>query len=162
MFDTELEKGQPSGVGGWLVLVGIGLVLTPIRLSAFILQTFPPIFCDGAWEILTTPGSDAYHSLWAPVLIFEILANVGFVGAYLHLLVFFFLGSRLFPKAFITVTLINLGFVLFDAWFGSIPLAEAAVFDADTIREFSRSLVAAAIWVPYMMVSKRVKNTFVE
>jgi len=36
------------------------------------------------------------------------------------------------------------------------------MFDPETIKEFARSLVACVIWVPYMLISKRVKATFVE
>jgi hypothetical protein len=36
------------------------------------------------------------------------------------------------------------------------------MFDPETAKEFFRSLISMAIWVPYMLVSQRVKNTFIE
>jgi hypothetical protein len=57
---------DPSGLGGWLIVVGLGLIVVPIRMLIILAQAFPPIVRDGAWEVLTTPGGERYHPLWAP------------------------------------------------------------------------------------------------
>ena len=158
---TEGKQQHPSGLGGWLILVAIGLVISPLRLGAMILQIFVPVFTDGTWGILTTPGSELYHALWAPLLIFELLGNLGFIVAYIVLAILFFRKSRFFPKTYITIAVLNLFFIFLDAWLGSLVLQDEPMFDPETAREIGRSLVAFAVWVPYMVVSKRVENTFV-
>ena len=158
---TKGKQQYPSGLGGWLILVGIGLVISPSRLGAMIVQVFVALFTDGTWAILTTPGSEQYHALWAPLLIFELLGNLGFIVAYIVLVILFFRKSRFFPKTYIAIAFINLCFIILDAWFGSFVLLDEPMFDPDTARELARSLVSVAIWVPYMVVSKRVRNTFV-
>ncbi len=163
MSDDDAPDAQPgpSGLGGWLILVGFGLLLAPLKLLGFVVQSFPPIVQDGTWEVLTTPGSEAYHPLWAPLLLGELVVNLAFIGAGVALLLFFFLRSRRFPTLYIAVTIANLLFLLSDAWLGSIVVPDEPMFDADTARELGRSVVGALIWVPYMLASKRVKNTFV-
>lgn len=158
---TEGKEQDPSGLGGWLILVGIGLVLSPFRLGAFTLQTFVPVFTNGTWEILTTPGSEGYHALWAPLLIFELLGNLGFIVAYIALGILFFRKSRFFPKAYIAIAFMNLCFIILDAFLSSFVLPGEPMFLPDTAKEIARPLVSIAIWVPYMLVSKRVRNTFV-
>ena len=153
---------MPAGLGGWLTLVGLGLIIAPLRLAVFLIQTFPPMFQDGTWEVLTTPGGEAYHPLWAPLLVFELIGNAAFIAAALALLVLFFKRSQLFPRLFISYVCLNLLFIVGDAWLGSLVLADEPIFDPDTARELSRSLIAGVIWIPYMVVSKRVRNTFVE
>lgn len=154
------SRSAPSGLGGWLIVVGLGLVAAPIRMLIIIGQTFPPIFLDGAWEVLTTPGSDIYHPLWAPLLIGEIAGNLAFVGAGVALLVFFFRRSRRFPTLYIVVAVASLLFIIADAWLGSLVLPNEPMLDRGTAREVGRALVVVLVWVPYMLVSKRVKNTF--
>jgi len=56
----NIEDNRLKGLGGWLILVGIGVVLSPIRLLGLIIQVYKPIFEDGTWEALTTVGSESY------------------------------------------------------------------------------------------------------
>jgi hypothetical protein len=152
----------PVGLGGWLAIVGLGLVLAAFRISAFLMQDYLPMFQDGTWETLTTPGGEAYNVVWGPLLVFEIIGNLGFVGASLYLLVLFLNRSRLFPRVYIGYTVANLFFILGDAWLTSFALIDQPIFDEETMGEFLRALVVTLVWVPYMFKSKRVKNTFVE
>lgn len=151
----------PSGLSGWLILVAIGLIGTPIRLAFFTLKTYPPIFRDGTWATLTTPGPAPYHPMWGPLLIVEIVINLTFIIMSLYLLYLFFRKSWRFPRLYITFLVANLCFLLADALAIKLVLPEQPIMDPDTAREFFRSVVAVSIWVPYLLVSKRVKNTFV-
>lgn len=47
-----------EGLGGWLILVGFGVVLGPIRVARDVVVTYYPLLTDGAWEVLTTPGTE--------------------------------------------------------------------------------------------------------
>lgn len=156
------DRGSsPKGLGGWLILVGIGLALSPV-LTIWVLSTSVPIFLNGSWTALTTPGSEAYNPLWGPILIFEIVGNIGFLAAGLWLLVLFFRRSQRFPELFIWLAFLSLAFIIIDAWFGSLVIPDEPMIDADTRRSLAASIRDIVIWVPYMLVSKRVKNTFVE
>lgn len=72
---TDKSK-ESSGIGGWLILVTLGLIISPIRAGHLLLTTYFSIFSNGAWETLTMPESEAYHALWAPLLIFEVVGNI--------------------------------------------------------------------------------------
>jgi hypothetical protein len=61
---------------GWLFLIGIGMVVNPLRLLFLIGRDLIPSFSGETWTILTTPGTTVYHPLWAPLLIFELLGNI--------------------------------------------------------------------------------------
>ena len=154
---------QPlSGLGGWLILVAIGVVMSPLQMLATLLQTYVPFFQGGTWEALTTPGSEQYHALWAPLIIFEFIGNLGLFVACVVLLFLFFKKSRFFPRTYIAIALVNLCYLVLDAWFVSFVLTSESMFDPDTTREIVRSLVTTAVWGTYMLISDRVRNTFVE
>ena len=156
------DKEELSGLEGWLILVGIGVVFTPIRLFLGAWMLYPPIFKDGTWEALTTAGSDAYHPLWASLLIGEIAFNVVMLAVSIYMVYLFFSKHHLFPKLFIAVVSISLAFIPLDSWMVESIYPTEGVFDPATTKEFVRTLVVALIWVPYMLVSKRVKATFVK
>ncbi|HUQ26050.1 MAG TPA: DUF2569 domain-containing protein [Burkholderiales bacterium] len=146
----------PRGIRGWLLLPAIGLCLFPLYALYSLAVDYWPIFQLGMWGGLTTPGSAAYHRLWAPTLVYGIAVNVTLIAFALVLVFLLFRKSPRFPKAFVAFALLNLAFV------SSIALvlwhitgsAEAVV------TEVARAAVLVAVWVPYMLVSKRVRNTF--
>lgn len=154
------EITEPCGIRGWLILPVIGLIITPIRLVALLLTTYVPIFTEGTWEMLTAVESDFYHSLWAPLLIFEIIGNIVFIIASIVLLVLLFRKHYSFPKWMIIYYAANLAFVGIDFFAGDLIPAVAADQDPESLKELIRSVVGAAIWVPYFAKSRRVQNTF--
>ncbi len=156
------EEKNLEGIGGWLILVAIGIVVTPIRIVALIMMTYPEIFSSGAWESLTTQGSEAYSPLWAPIIIGEIWINCGLILVWLYMAYKFFTKSKDFPKWYIGIAIFSLLFIIADAFAINLVLPSEPVFDPDTIKEFMRSLIMVIIWVPYMLVSKRVKATFIK
>ena len=151
-----------KGLRGWLILVGIGLVFSPIKLIATYYPIFLQILTDGTWEILTTQGSVAYHPLWGPLLTGEIMFNSGMVLFFGYLLYLFFTRHYLFPKVYIIMMTISVAFIPLDAWVTTVILPNEPVFDPATTKELLRAALGMVIWVPYMLVSKRVKATFVE
>ena len=151
----------PKGLGGWLILVIIGVVLSPIRIIIFSAITFVPLFQDGTWTSLTSPESELYSPYWAPILLFEIGGNIFFAIAYIFLAYLLFTKSRLFPRCYIALAALNLVFMVVDAVGVSAAFPEIPLFEPDSTREIVRGVVSCGIWIPYMLVSKRVQNTFV-
>lgn len=140
----------------------IGLFYLPVRLLISLNKDFLPIFSKGYWEILTTPGSEAYHHLWAPLIIFEISGNILFILFDVFLIFLFFTKSYRFPLLYIIFLVSNLLFVVGDFFFADFIPIIAAESDPESLMEVARTIVAAMIWIPYFLVSKRVKNTFVK
>jgi hypothetical protein len=137
-------------------------IFFPIRLAASFYNDFLPIFQEGYWEVLTTPGSEAYHHLWAPLIISEIIGNSLFIIFDIVLIVLFFTKSNRFPILIIIFIATNLFFLAGDLVLTDLIPAVAAESDPESVTELARSIIAAAIWIPYFLVSKRVKNTFVK
>ena len=156
------EEKNLEGIGGWLILVAIGIVVTPIRIVMLIIATYPEVFSSGTWEALTTQGSEVYSPLWAPILIGEILINCGLILAWLYLGYKFFTKNKGFPNWYIGIAVFSLVYILADAFAIKLVLPSEPVFDPATTKELMRSVMMVVIWVPYMLVSERVKTTFVK
>ena len=155
------ENKEKEGLGGWLILVGIGLVFGSIGLLAH-LNVYKEIFSDGTWEALTLQSSDAYTPLFGILMSLELIGNCVFLIAYICLTFFFFKKKRNFPKFYIITILANLAFVLVDILFTKVVFPAEPMFDQETSRDVIGQIVSCAIWVPYMVKSVRVRNTFVK
>lgn len=151
-----------KGLGGWLILVGIGVVFAPIRMFIQLVPMYREIFSDGVLEALTTPGSEAFTPGFMPFLVFELSGNGLVFLASLWLIYLFFSKSYLFPRVYIAIATGSFLFIIVDTLIAARLFPEFPVFDPDTMREIARSVFTVVIWVPYMLLSRRVKLTFVE
>lgn len=156
------DNNELKGLSGWLTLVGLGVIINPIRLLLTTVPAYKPIFEDGTWEALTSKGSEVYNPYFSSLLVGEIVFNTIMVAASIYLVYLFFTKSYFFPKLYIAIIIASLIFIPFDAWIVTKVFPGEEMFDTETVKEFMRSFIAGAIWIPYMLVSKRVRATFVE
>lgn len=151
-----------QGLGGWLILVGIGVVMSPFRLLVNLVSTYKPVFENVTWEDLTTEGAEFYVPYLSSLLVGEITFNVIMFVASIILVYLFFSKHYLFPKLYIGTLVAYLIFIPLDAWVVTKIFPDTEIFDPETIKNFSRAIAVGIVWVPYMLLSKRVKATFVE
>ena len=150
-----------AGIKGWLILVAIGVVVAPFRLITFMLNTYPDLFTSGTWQSLTSQFGEFYNPFWAPLLISEMLFNAVFIIASMYLILLFFKKKAGFPKWYIGIAVSSLLFIIVDAFAIRLVIPDAPIFDKETNMEVIRGVITVVIWVPYMLVSERVKATFV-
>jgi hypothetical protein len=157
---TNQDQSAPSGIGGWLILIAVGLCLTPIRIGAEIVQgvrSLQPL----AWRAVTTPGSPAYHPLFGPLIIGEMVANAALLGWALVLLYLFFTKRRAFPRAMIAFLIVRVVIQMADIFVASsIPVA-AGSLGPRVYGSLAGNLLVVLVWVPYFLKSRRVAATFV-
>jgi hypothetical protein len=114
-----------------------------------------PGYNAASWARLTTPGEPAYHPLWAPTLMFELIADV-LLFVFACLLVWlFYKRKKQFPIVFIGFAVAGVLINIVQA----ICLQLLPIDDPGGVR--GTLVVAALIWIVYMLRSRRVRNTFV-
>jgi len=160
-MDEQEKETELTGIGGWLIFPIIGLFISPFLIFFNFINLFLPIFTDETIALLTTKGSEYYVPGLSALLFFEILGNLLLLFGSIYLLVSLFKKFKSFPIHFIYFRLFLIVFLSLDLFFAYILFPSEPVFDLETSREFFRSIIATIIWVPYMLYSKRVKNTFV-
>lgn len=151
-------RDGPEGLGGWLILPTIGLCLTPLQ---GLLQLADYSGLNENLQFLT-PAQTAF-------ILVEAVANFALtVVMPVVLLVMLFTKKRSFPRLYVGWAVANLVFVLLDLiaakiLFGAIyEAAEMNLLDGETAQSLFRAIVLVGIWVPYMLSSRRVRNTFVQ
>jgi len=165
-MDKQLQaSGDGSndlkGLGGWLILVGIGITISPFITSYELYSLYLPIFQDGSFDMLTNPAYTMYIPHFETLIYIEIGINCIIILASFYLIYLFYSKNRLFPKLYIALAAFYPMFLVADAWAVNFVIPDAPIFDEETIRQVTRSIIGAVIWIPYMLMSERVKNTFV-
>ena len=156
------ENDDLVGIKGWLILVAIGVVLSPFRVFIESINTFKPIFTTEMWQRLTSQFGDMYHPLWEPLLIIEMVFNAALFLASLYLIVLFFKHKKAFVSWYLAILFGGLAFIALDAYAVNLIVPDVDVFDDEVRTMIIRGLIQAVIWGPYMLLSKRVKATFVK
>lgn len=166
--DTEIlhnnNKSNSSlkGIGGLLILVLIGLILSSIG-TLIALDDLFSLYQPDVWYEMTTYGSPVYHPLLAPLIIFETLVNAFFCLFSITMIILMFIKSRFFPKLMILGLTIVLLIEVIDLFLASVVFSDLPSNVTDgllTIDSLIISIMNAVIWIPYFLKSKRVKATF--
>jgi hypothetical protein len=157
---TPKQKKPLVGLGGWLALLGFGLVIGPIR---YVVNT------------ATYYGSPDIKLVWQrfPAAIFpEILLDGALVVLMLWLASLFFRQSKNFPAFYVKVWLASLimpaikllaAAVIIAGYSGaSVATLIQSGLDPKDLGQWFAVFFWGGIWVLYLKRSKRVANTFVD
>jgi hypothetical protein len=159
---TTPNNSQLKGLDGWLILVGFGLILGIIKLIVSIISIYKPVIDADILVKLTNPNSTEYIPNFALLFYSEIIVNAFLVLMMFYLLYLFFNKKKNFPKNYIFISLFAIIVIPVDSYLISNILPNEKFLDAETLKSFFQSLLSGAIWIPYMLKSIRVRNTFIE
>ena len=70
--------------------------------------------------------------------------------------------KKSFPKNYIFISLFVVLYIPVDAYLVSVVVPNEKVLDGELIKTFFQAMLSGAIWIPYMLKSERVRNTFIK
>jgi hypothetical protein len=147
-------------IGGWLVLLGLNVILAPITMLVFLVKSGSSVLTAQFWSALTTPEFETYRPVVAFASMGEIIAREALV-AYLAVVALLFLGKRRsFRFHFVVGAVLGASYVVADALLG-VGLHVTAEAQKEGWYASLRAVIWAAVWCPYVMRSDRVRRTFV-
>jgi hypothetical protein len=148
-------KPALSGIAGWLGLLAFGQVIGILRLIASVGQ-YTQSISDDIWKRFPT-------AIWG-----EMAMNAALIGLCIYTSVLFFKHSRKFPSFFIIQMICAIMLPIMDLiWVASIfsvslnrPISEFLTIEPKDGGQVIAGAIGAAIWIAYVLRSRRVANTF--
>lgn len=154
MNDTiQDNKDELRGIGGWLILVAIGVFVRPFQL-ALITYVIGSSFSGLETFIMEYP--DVNTSYLAGLLSMELIMNFLCLILSIYLVYLFIKKKALFKKLILLFFMAYPLFLCLDSFLSFIILK--LPMDMMTI---GVQIISFAIWSAYILQSKRVENTFV-
>lgn len=147
--DRDLE-----GIGGWLILVALGRLLDPLTILRTILTVNIPFLFGQRFELYLTS-----HRASAVLGGFELVTNSVFFLASLFLIYLFFARKRSFPGVIIAFFVTGVVTAAMDVM--CVHALHPNLNLQSSYLRVARISITACVWVPYFLVSRRVKLTFV-
>jgi hypothetical protein len=80
-----------NGIRGWLILAGGALALSVVRTGVILAYVLWPAFSSEIWYAVAPPGAPAYHAMWKPMLVGELVGNSIALAAGAFVLILFLL-----------------------------------------------------------------------
>ncbi|WP_254560346.1 DUF3857 domain-containing protein [Dyadobacter diqingensis] len=153
-------KGFPGiDIGGWLILLAIGLVSRPVLIVFYLMAgTADVYFTNSGWNALQGQSASkifAFHTIFT----FELAAIIFGACFSILLIALFFKKRDSFPLLYSIFMGATLAYHIADATISNL-FFQLSVSEA-TLSEITRQIIAVAIWVPYLNKSARVQKTFV-
>lgn len=148
MAEDQTAGPKPSGIGGWLIFPAIGLILGPLYLLY------------GQQEQPARLQMVPVGSLVQIFLIFEVAGTLALIALLVYTAVRFFGRKADTRRLYLVFLLAYLAFTLVDAALASVIL-HVPMLDLDSLFITVPVAFICAVWIPYFLVSKRVRNTFV-
>ncbi len=150
----------PPTIGGWLLLAALGVVLRPINLWRQIPPALPDFFNAQTWMPLITGDDETRNLPLAVLILFEVAANSALYVFVLLAAILFFMRRREAPLWNILVIGGGLLFLLIDNF--AVYLIADVGMEPEEWGQLIGMTAAAAVWIPYFLVSERAKATFVK
>ena len=148
----DAEPGAPQGLGGWMILPVIGLLVSPVMIAINTRTWFHEI------------GTSALFAALAEKVQWMALLELGLLGVTtavsLMALWLLFARKRTFPIGFIALQLLSAAILVTDATM-LILLGETLASSGYTARDLVLRPLIMALWIMYVLVSQRVRATFV-
>lgn len=149
---------QWAGIAGWLLVLAFVFAIRPLVLGST-LGDLVDVMSIHTWSVLTTFGSSTYHALWAPLLLFELAAAMAQITFAVLVLLLLFKRRTSFPRMALLALSAGVLLQLVDLWL--VSLLPATEVTAKDVSQAIGNVLGAALWIGYLLRSRRVKATFV-
>ena len=115
---SDLQESQPNttkntelkGLDGWLIWVGISVIITPIRLLPNFFTEAELVWTSVSWNFLFNPEVESILRLTSYLLIFEFTYGTILMSLLLVQIYLFFTKHKKFPAFFIGILILFLIF----------------------------------------------------
>ncbi len=158
--ETKIESyyEENKAIGGWLILIAIGLCATPIRIL-FDLYLNEPIFTNGSWITFLDSKSSNYNLVLGLLIFIELVFNTFLLALIFLSIVLFFTKRNTFPKVYSFLLIGSLIFVVIDSLLVSY-ISDTSMSTRE-INEIGVMFIRVSLIAAYLLFSERAKETFV-
>lgn len=157
---SQLDDG-PLRIGGWLYLLGLGLIIRTVLLPVSIWGLFGPYLMQPeSWgQIELLPNAAGLRAL----IIIEVVVNALMWGLTVWSTILFVQRKTRFKRIFLLLLLVSFLFYTADHFIaGALLPAELLEDQGESVKLIWQSLIYGLIWGNYVLRSERVERTFVE
>ena len=159
---ADSSRPELKGLGGWLIVLGIALS-AGILAHLWALGKASPVYSTESWRRITDSANNAYDSLLAPLLLFELFLQLTFLIFNGLVLVLFFQKRRTFPAFLMAYLCFQFVGVCLDFGGSHMRKTDSVITNRSApagSELIVKSFFPIIVWGLYLSRSRRAKLTF--
>lgn len=161
---TAEADASARPLGGWLLLLGLGVLVTPLRAGRQLLENAGSYSME-SWTYFTLPDSAGFHVLTGPLMLLELAVLLAQLVFGVLLILLFLKRRSSMPVVYLVLMWGSVLVGALDAWaLNSIPQfagkAGKAGEESGLVQQ-AWGVIFLGIWTAYLLHSERVRQTFV-
>jgi hypothetical protein len=149
-IDISSNPHEPHGIRGWMILPMLGTCISLfINLKG----------AGGSIDLISKPDFSKYVTSFQALVYAELFVTFAMACALGYAIYLLFKHRAQYPVLFNALLLFTLVFSVAESWL--LYSAYGVTLSEASGKDVAKSFFACLIWVPYMLRSRRVRNTFI-
>ncbi len=164
VFGSSSES-ELKGIGGFLIVLLSIVLISAIGVLSNLYDVIGMLFYEGYWALLTSPESEYYDEYWVIYFIVDVVGSLLLVVLFLFVIFFLIKRSCLFPRVAVAYFFLNIVVFVVEIFIVKLITNGSTFLDVeelfgDLLLNAIVIFLLAFVFVPYLFISKRVRNTF--
>ena len=155
----KIEK--KNSLGGMLITAVLSYAVAGIISFSAITQAVVPFNFNKTWMTISNLALNSYNPQWMGFVIFQFSSSIFVVIISIALFILFVKQSRFFPMALVIYFMIRVLLLTFLFYFQTIVKGPPSPDLAQIANASFRALVITGVWIPYIMLSEKARETFI-
>lgn len=147
---------------GRLSIIAIVSLILSIIISFEATQNIIfPLQSNKTWAAISDITSNSYNKDWMQFVIFKLSSNILILLSTITMFIFFFKASKFFPKILVSFLLLKVLILTFTFFFQTIIKGPQTPQLVEIISTSFRSFIIPVLWIPYILLSEKCSEIFV-
>lgn len=147
--------------GGIVVLATISYILSIYLSFNSVKSMIYPFSFDTRWQEISNLAISSYNKQWVNFVYFTQIANILVLIMSIILIVLFTKQSKYITNALIIFFMFRIVILTLTFYFQTVIKGPATPQVLEIASYILRALVIPGLWIPYLMLSEKIRETFI-
>lgn len=148
-------------LGGMLIIGVLSIAFSAIISFTSITKAVLPLNINSTWMAISNLSLDTYNQPWMRFVFFKFSSSIFILILSIVLVILFIKQSKRFPMALIIFFMVRILLLAFIFYYQTIIKGPATPNLSEIVSSVFRALVITGVWIPYIMLSEKARETFI-
>lgn len=160
-MEHNLKKKSKKGLSGVVIFAVISFISSLILSYNNVITEIYPFSFDEQWLTISNLALDSYNKQWMKLIIFNLVSDITVLLFGIMLLIMFIKRSKYITLTLVFYFMYRVLLVTLIFYFRTVIKGPLTPDLTEIGTTAINSLIIPALWVPYLLLSEKVRETFI-